>query len=67
MGELITLTEAAERAGLSLMTFRKRVRESELTIYINPRDKRERLVDSEEVDAMMKPRAMGPEEVKTAA
>jgi hypothetical protein len=55
MPELITVTEAAERAGLSLMTFRKRMREYGLTIYINPRDRREKLVDASDVDAMLEP------------
>jgi len=64
--DLITLTEAADRAGLSLMTFRKRLRESQVTIYINPRDRRERLVDWPEVAAIMEPIPIN-DAVKTAA
>ena len=67
--ELMPLTEAAERAGISLVTMRRRVKEHGLTIYINPRDKREKLIDWREVEALMQIRPMnqGDEELKTAA
>ena len=64
--ELMPLTEAAGRAGISLVTMRRRVREHKLTIYINPRDKREKLVDWAEVEDIMQFRPTG-QDVKTAA
>lgn len=67
MADLITITEAAERAGLSPMTFRKRMREYALTIYVNPRDRREKLVDAAEVDAMMQPHVWDQETEGNAA
>ncbi len=64
--ELMPLTEAAERAGISLVTMRRRIREHQLTIYINPRDKREKLVDWAKVEDIMQFRPAG-QDVKTAA
>ncbi|HUG13970.1 MAG TPA: hypothetical protein VMM78_03035 [Thermomicrobiales bacterium] len=55
MREFITMTEAAKRAGVSLVTLRKIVRERGIVLYRNPRDAREKLVDAVDVDVAMKP------------
>ncbi len=49
MSERIRFSEAAERLRISENTLRKRVRDLNLTVYLNPRDKRERLLDWEEL------------------
>jgi excisionase family DNA binding protein len=68
VGELITLTEAADRAGVSLMTLRKIVRENKITLYRNPRDAREKLVRPGDIDAAMEPTPFQQEhETKKAA
>jgi len=59
--KLITLTEASERTGVSIVTLRKIVRNQGITLYRNPRDARERLVDADEIDAAMKPTPIRPE------
>jgi DNA-binding Lrp family transcriptional regulator len=51
MGERIRFSDAAERLGISENTLRKRIREFKITVYLNPRDKRERLLDWDEVSA----------------
>lgn len=49
MIEHVRFSEAAERLGISENTLRKRVRDLKLRVYLNPRDKRERLLDWQEV------------------
>ncbi len=48
----IGLMEAAERLGVSPMTIRRLVREGELQVYSNPLDRRQKLVDVEEVERL---------------
>lgn len=68
MGELITMSDAAARAGVSIVTLRKIVREQGITVYRNPRDARERLVDAAEIDAAMRPTPIRPaDDTKKAA
>ncbi len=55
MSDLITMTNAAERTGVSIVTLRRIIRERGITVYRNPRDARERLVDAGEIDAAMQP------------
>lgn len=64
--ELISLKEARERLGLSKTTMTKLVREKGLTLYENPRDHREKLVDWAELDAAMQPTPL-PSTKKAAA
>ena len=66
MSELVTMTEASERLGISKTTFRKRLRELEIKTYMNPRDTREKLVDWYEVEAAFMPR-LGNHEGKATA
>jgi predicted site-specific integrase-resolvase len=56
MSELITMTEAGQRLGVSRNTLRQRIREAGITTYENPRDKRARLVDWHEIEAAFRPR-----------
>ncbi len=65
-GELVPMTEAAKRAGVSQVTFRDRVRRGEIVTFTNPRDRRSRLVSVGDLDRMMTPRPInsasgGPE------
>ena len=65
LSELITVTDAAQRAGVSVVTLRKIIRQRGITIYRNPRDARERLVDAGEIDAAMQPTPLN-EQLKKA-
>ena len=62
--ELIPLMEAAKRLGVSRMTMNRLVREGRFTIYSNPLDRRQRLLDAKELRENVQPE---PETVKRAA
>ncbi len=64
--DLIPLIEAAERLGVSRMTLSRLAKEGRFTIYENPRDRRQKLVDEEEVREALQPRPM-PEGKERAA
>ncbi len=53
MGEFIRFSDAAERFGMSETTLRKRIREEKITVYINPRDKREKRLDVDELETKL--------------
>ena len=65
--ELIPLTEAARRHGVSRMTMARLVRRGLFTIYRNPLDQRQKLLDATEVAERLRPRPERPEEGKAAA
>lgn len=69
MRDLIPMKQAAERAGVSIVTLRRIIREQGITVYRNPRDARERLIDASDIDAAMKPTPIRPgdEQTKKAA
>ena len=50
--DLITVTEAAARAGLSGDAIRRRIRRGELTAYTRKRNRRVQLVHAADIDAM---------------
>ncbi len=54
--ELITLREARARLGISRVTMTKLVKQGRFTVYENPLDAREKLVDAAEVDVFARPR-----------
>ncbi len=56
--DLVTVTFAARRLGISEPTFRRRVREGLLTIYADPCDRRRRLVRIAEVDLLAMPQRL---------
>jgi hypothetical protein len=56
--QLITLTEAARRLGISRVTMSKRVKDGHFTVYTNPRDQREKLLDAAEVEAAAQPKVV---------
>ena len=56
--ELIPVQDAAARVGLSPNTLRKFIRRRGLTLYENPRDARQKLVDLEELEAALRPRPL---------
>ena len=56
--DLIPLVEAAERLGVSRMTLSRLAKEGRFTIYENPRDRRQRLVNEEEVREALLPKPM---------
>ncbi len=58
--ELITLREARERLGISRVTMTRLVKEGRFTVYENPIDRREKLVDAAEVAAYARPRPIRP-------
>ncbi|HET8632310.1 MAG TPA: hypothetical protein VFL91_33200 [Thermomicrobiales bacterium] len=58
--ELITLKEARERLGISRVTMTKLVKEGRFTLYENPLDRREKLVDAADVAAYARPKPMAP-------
>ncbi len=67
--KLIPLNEAARLLGVSKMTMARLVKEGRFVIYINPLDRRQKLVDEEQVRAAIKPRPLHGEveELKKAA
>ena len=58
---LIPLSEAAKRLGVSKMTMARLVKEGRFAIYENPLDRRQKLVDEQEVANASKPRLLRPE------
>ncbi len=56
--DLITVTFAARRLGMSEPTLRRRVREGLLTVYADPCDRRSRLVRIAEVDVLAMPQRL---------
>ncbi len=55
---LVTLTEGRQRIGVSKDVFRGLIREGRFTVYANPRDRRSKLVDTEELDAYLEPKVI---------
>lgn len=55
MGELVTLKEARERVGLSKNTLRGVIDRHKIPYYENPRDRRQTLVDIEQVESALRP------------
>ena len=53
--ELVPLMEAAKRLGVSRMTMNRLVREGRFTIYENPLDRRQRLIDVAELAEAARP------------
>jgi hypothetical protein len=65
--ELVTLREARERLGISKTTMSKHVRLGRFTVYSNPKDTREKLVDWREVEAAFAPQPIRLEREGKAA
>lgn len=62
MPELVPLKVAQEHIGVSKTTMGKLAKEGRFTVYEDPRDRRRKLVDLEEVERAMQPRPIhGPE------
>jgi len=59
--KLIPLNEAAKLLGISKMTIARLVREGKFSIYENPLDRRQKLVDEQEVANISRPRLLRPE------
>lgn len=53
--ELITLGEAQQRLGVSHTTMARLVKEGRFTLYRNPLDGRQKLVDAQELDEFLQP------------
>jgi len=51
----LTLQEAAELAGVSRVKLWRMARAGELRTYVNPRDRRERLIRRDELEAALRP------------
>ena len=67
MGELIPMKEAQERIGVSKNTLRKIIEKHGISVYENPRDARQKLVDWDEVDAAIRPRLLPVDQEGKAA
>lgn len=55
-GKLITLGEARQRLGVSKPTMARLMKEQRFTLYENPLDKRQKLVNEDEIEAAKQPR-----------
>lgn len=66
MGELIPLREARQRLGISKTLMTRLVKEGRFTLYENPLDRRERLVEWEEVQRVMRPRPLVEEDSRAS-
>jgi len=58
----LTITEAAEAIGCSAPTLRSRIRAGDLNVWINPADRRQRLVLIDEVAQFRQPQRVLPTE-----
>lgn len=58
MVDLVPLKQAQERAGVSKNTLRKLLTRHGITMYSNPRDARQKLVDYSEVEEALRPRPL---------
>ena len=70
MGDLIPLKEAQERVEMSKNTLNRLIEKHGITVYANPRDARQKLVDIEEVENALRPvpiQRQKPEMGKAAA
>jgi predicted site-specific integrase-resolvase len=69
MGKKITLVEARQRLGVSRVTMTRLVKEGRFPLYENPLDRRQKLVDVDELEAARQPRRIesGATEKKLAA
>lgn len=67
--ELIPMSEAAKRLNISRVTLSKRVREGQFTVYANPQDQREKLLDAAEIADAARPKIVSirREDAKKAA
>ncbi len=65
--ELITVSEARERLGVSRVTMARLLREGRFTIYVNPLDRREKLIDVAELEQARRPRRAVDEQASKRA
>jgi len=54
--EFISLGEAARRLNISRVTMSRRVKAGQFTVYTNPVDQREKLLDAAEVEEAARPK-----------
>lgn len=54
----VTLTDARRRVGISKDVFRDLLKQGRFTVYANPRDRRSKLVDTDELDTYLAPAAL---------
>jgi len=55
-GEYLPLNEAAKRLGISGFTIRRRIAAGELAVWVDPLDRRRRLIRRRDLDRYAKPR-----------
>ena len=55
---LIPMKEARDRLDVSKETLRQLVLRGVFTVYSNPRDRREKLIDTEELEAYLQPKVI---------
>ncbi len=65
--ELLPVTAAARRFGVSEPTFRRRVRERDVPIFADPRDRRRKLVRVADVDRLDTLERLEPVDAKEVA
>ncbi len=66
-GELITMTEAAARLGVSRITLSRLARDGRFARYENPLDRRQRLVREAEVREALRPKPLPEGKGRAAA
>jgi excisionase family DNA binding protein len=59
--EYLTLTEAAERTGISRVTLWRMVKGGKLPVYASPRDRRAKLIKWAEMEELLRPVPLGEE------
>lgn len=57
--EYLTLTEAAERTGISRVTLWRMVKGGKLPVYASPRDRRAKLIKWAEMEELLRPVPLG--------
>lgn len=59
MAELLSMTQTRKRLGVSKNHLRRLVQRHGLTLYENPLDAREKLLDFEQLQAALRPKPIG--------
>jgi len=58
--DFLTLTRAAETIGCSRPTLRSRIRSGDLVMWMNPADRRQRLISSQDLAQFRQPQPAPP-------
>lgn len=64
---LLSISDVEERLGVSRTKLWRMIRDGELKVFSNPRDRRQKLLDLDEVRQVLEPTEIHSEEGKAAA